>query len=71
MPNTHRRARLGDTTTDPASPAALTVTCPLCDARPGQPCLDAIRGWVREAGPHLTRVAAAVDPAGVRRGDAR
>lgn len=54
-----------------AFPDPLTTRCPLCDSKPGEPCQDAIRGWVREVGPHLTRIAASVDPAGARWGGAR
>lgn len=67
MTPTHRRAPLGDTTPD-APPAALSVVCPLCDAQPGQACQDAVKGWVRSVDPHLTRIAAAVDPQGARHG---
>lgn len=54
-----------------ALPDSLTVACPLCGAQPHDPCQDAIRGWVREVGPHLSRIAASVDPQGARRGGAR
>ncbi|WP_428358098.1 zinc finger domain-containing protein [Mycolicibacterium sp.] len=54
-----------------ALPNSLTVSCPLCGAQPHDPCQDAIHGWVREVGPHLSRIAASVDPAGARRGGAR
>ncbi|MGP4058770.1 zinc finger domain-containing protein [Mycobacterium sp. 4D054] len=67
MNTTHRRASLDDTTPD-AVPTALSVDCPLCGADAGQPCQDAVRGWVRNVGPHLTRVAAAVDPKHARGG---
>ncbi|WP_283604981.1 zinc finger domain-containing protein [Mycolicibacterium poriferae] len=36
---------------------ALQVPCPICDAVPGQPCEDAVGGWVqRVERPHLYRV---------------
>ncbi|WP_444700137.1 zinc finger domain-containing protein [Mycolicibacterium vanbaalenii] len=54
-----------------AFPDPLTTHCPLCDSKPGDPCRDAIRGLVREVGPHLSRIAASVDPEGARRGGAR
>ncbi|GFM19362.1 MULTISPECIES: hypothetical protein [Mycobacteriaceae] len=39
---------------------ALEVQCPICDASPGQPCEDAIGGWVqRTERPHLYRIAVA------------
>lgn len=25
---------------------ALAVPCPICDAQPDQPCVDAVRGWI-------------------------
>lgn len=55
------------TLTAQVAPAALTVPCPICDALPGQPCEDAVHGWIRAVGPHLSRIAAAIDPENVRR----
>lgn len=55
------------TLTAQVAPAALTVPCPICDALPGQPCEDAVRGWIRTVGPHLARIAASVDPENVGR----
>ncbi|CAN3128588.1 hypothetical protein [Mycobacterium sp. smrl_JER01] len=46
---------------------ALAALCPLCGAQPGKPCQDAVKGWVRTVGPHLSRIAAAVDPEGATR----
>lgn len=31
------------------TPPALSVTCPICAARPGGPCENVVRGWI--AGP--------------------
>lgn len=47
------------TLTAEIAPLALTVPCPICDAKPDQPCIDAIRGWIRPVGPHLYRIAVA------------
>ncbi len=65
MPPTERRAPLGNTTPTP-EPGALAATCPLCGAQRGEPCQDAIGGWVRPVNPHHSRTAADVDPAGDR-----
>ena len=36
---------------------ALEVQCPICDAAPGQPCEDAVAGWVQRIDqPHLYRI---------------
>lgn len=66
MTTTCRRAALGATAPNP-QPAALSVACPLCHAGPGTACEDAVAGWVRNVTPHLSRIAAAVDPDGARR----
>lgn len=43
-----------------AETAALTVYCPLCLARPGDPCEDTQRGFIVPlAAPHNSRVHAA------------
>ncbi|BBZ60145.1 zinc finger domain-containing protein [Mycolicibacterium monacense] len=55
----------------PDTQPTLTHPCPFCEARPGQPCRDMIGDQARVVGPHLTRIAAAVDPQTVRRGGAR
>lgn len=46
----------------PANPKAFGVYCPLCHADVGELCQEVIVGRVRTVGPHLTRIAAAVDP---------
>lgn len=45
------------------APLALTVRCPICDALPDSPCEDAVRGWICPVGPHLYRIAVAVEAA--------
>lgn len=55
------------TLTAQVAPAALTAPCLICKALPGQPCEDAVRGWIRAVGPHLSRIAASVDPDNGRR----
>lgn len=43
---------------------ALAVHCPICDAAPGQPCEDAVSGWVqRIERPHLYRIEVAQEVA--------
>ncbi len=41
---------------------ALSVRCPICDAAAGQPCEDAVGGWiVREEIPHVYRIQVAME----------
>ncbi|WP_422748021.1 zinc finger domain-containing protein [Mycobacterium sp. WMMD1722] len=45
---------------------ALAHLCPFCRSQPTVPCSDILGGRPRAVGPHLSRIAAAVDPHGVR-----
>lgn len=44
-------------------PVTLPVRCPICDALPGEPCEDIVRGgWITaRATPHMYRVQAAAE----------
>ena len=56
-------ARAGGLSTDGSKKVDSTsVRCPICDAAPGQPCEDAVGGWiVRAETPHVYRIQVAAE----------